>query len=391
MLSLAHPFASWASHATWVVHAAGMEGGPAQQPSRGLSGEAMVVTPRGDSVRVPFFKNSHLGDNVWAVPLVVFWQAVLQDPIMPKKAWKVEAQVHSSRDATPEELAKLQRQMYLSTGTTQELMVPLDGLIDCLEELALRINTIDATVKSLMDVQTNSSGDVVAHRSAMGGFAQPQPCTLTQSKANEVFSLRAEYQEYFEDGTLLMEQLDECYGFLLDPPVGCGLTHPIPEPTIDIWWDSAQEFLGYLKKHEGMEPSFEHLRNTILLAKFYSFRLARENGWNTMKIEFQNLSNLMVFVFYPGNFSGLPAVPESEKLATEKWLKEIIARARREAQLPENRKRKATSAHLWQVWEAQEGEWKAMKQEYEVRMQGCPFLEVANAFCSNQALVVAGQ
>jgi hypothetical protein len=107
----------------------------------------MVVTPRGDSVRVPFFKDSQLGDTTWVVPLVVFWQVVLQDPVLP--------------------------------------------------------------------------------------------------------SLRTEYTEYHEDGTLLMEQLDECYDFFLDPPVGCGLTHPIAEATLDIWWDSAQQYLGYLKKHGG--------------------------------------------------------------------------------------------------------------------------------------------
>lgn len=123
-------------------------GASQQQPSSGLFGEAMVVTPRGDSVKVPFFKDSLAEDTVWVVPLVVFWQVVLQDPIMPKRTWKIETQVHSSREATQEELGKLQRQMYLSTSTTQELMTPLDGLIDCLEDLALRINTIEATVKS---------------------------------------------------------------------------------------------------------------------------------------------------------------------------------------------------------------------------------------------------
>lgn len=76
-----------------------MEGGPVQQPPEGLFGEAMVVSPRGDSVRVPFFKNSGLEDTVWVVPLLVFWHVVLQDPILPKRTWKVEAQVHSSREA----------------------------------------------------------------------------------------------------------------------------------------------------------------------------------------------------------------------------------------------------------------------------------------------------
>lgn len=64
---------------------------------------------------------------------------------------------------------------------------------------------------------------------------------------------------------------------------------------------------------------------------------------------------------------------DPERLATEKWLKDIISRSRREAQLPENRKRKATSAHLWQVWESQEEEWRAMQQEHEVRLGASPW------------------
>lgn len=94
---------------------------------------------------------------------------------MPRRAWTVEAEVQSSREATQEVLGKLHMQMSLSTSATQELMAPLDGLIDCHADLALRINTIDATVKSLMDIRAHSTGDVLAHRGIMGGFAQPQP------------------------------------------------------------------------------------------------------------------------------------------------------------------------------------------------------------------------
>ena len=129
-------------------------GASQQQPSSGL---------------LPFLKNSLVEDTMWVVPLVVFWQVVLQDPIMPKR--KIETQVHSSREATQEELGKLQRQMYLSTSTTQELMIPLDGLIDCPEDLALRINTIEATVKS------QPLGHLVhkRNRKHCHPYAQPQP------------------------------------------------------------------------------------------------------------------------------------------------------------------------------------------------------------------------
>lgn len=64
-----------------------------------------MTTPRGDSVRIPLFKSSSLGDSVWAIPLVVFWHAVLQEPVMPLGSWKVEAQVYHTREANPSEVA----------------------------------------------------------------------------------------------------------------------------------------------------------------------------------------------------------------------------------------------------------------------------------------------
>ena len=107
----------WLVHTlTFMLMANGLAGMEAGQAPRPLFGEAKVTTPRGDSVRVPFFKSSPLGDTVWVVPLVVFWQVVIQEPIMPKGSWKVEAQVYSTREASPEELAILQRQMYPSAS-----------------------------------------------------------------------------------------------------------------------------------------------------------------------------------------------------------------------------------------------------------------------------------
>jgi hypothetical protein len=67
-----------------------------------------VTTPRGTLPGSPSSRPP-LGDTVWVVPLVVFWQVVLQDPIMPKGSWRVEAQQHSTREASPEELGILHR------------------------------------------------------------------------------------------------------------------------------------------------------------------------------------------------------------------------------------------------------------------------------------------
>lgn len=291
-----------------------MEAGPSQQGPRPLFGEAMVTNPRGDSVKVPFFKDTTVGDTMWVVPMLVFWQAVVQNPVMPRREWSVEAQPFMSRDASPSELARLHTMMYLSTSTTREMMVPLGNLIDCLEELSLRFHSLEATVRSLQGIHANSPGDVVAHSSVRGGFAQPQPCPLTEAQAQEVFSLQALHPEYFEEGTELMEELDAAYDFFMDPPVGAGLRHSIEAQTIDIWWNSAQQYLGFLKKHEGLEPSLVHIRDTTLLAKFFSFRQARGNGWNTLKMEFVNLGNWFPFLFSPGN--GLPAVtPDVEDRA----------------------------------------------------------------------------
>lgn len=152
-----------------------MEAGPSQEGPRPLFGEAMVTNPRGDSVKIPFLKDASLGDTMWVVPMLVFWQAVVQAPVMSKREWAVEAQPFQSRDASPSELARLHTMVYLSTSTTRELMVPLDNLMDCLGELSLRFHSLEATVRSLQGIHANSAGDVVAHGSVRGGFAQPQP------------------------------------------------------------------------------------------------------------------------------------------------------------------------------------------------------------------------
>lgn len=47
------------------------------------------------------------------------------------------------------------------------------------------------------------------------GFAQPQPCPLTEAQAQQVFSLQSVYPEYFEEGTELMEEVDAAYDFFM--------------------------------------------------------------------------------------------------------------------------------------------------------------------------------
>ncbi len=298
---------------------------------------------------------------------MVFWHAVLQEPVMPLGCWKVEAQVYHTRETSPLEVSKLHTMMYLPSSTKNDLMVPLDSLVECLGELAMRMHRIEATLKSLENLKLNSLGDVLAQGSVVGGFVQPQTCPLTKAQAQQEFSLKAEFPEYFQDGTVFMDQTDACYKFFEDPPVGSGLAQSVGAHTVDIWFESAQKFLGYLRKWEGLEPSFVHLRNTTLLAKFFSFRVARENGWNTIQMEFQNLCNLFPFAFSSGSASGIPVVSGVERMATVEWMKEMLARARAEAKKPENRKRAEPTMHLSKVWETQEKEWTTMLGEFEVR------------------------
>lgn len=316
------------------------------------------------------FKASSLGDTMWVCPLLVFWHVVVQEPVMSKKAWKVEALPFHSRDASPSELAKLHNKLYLPTSTTWEKMVPLQDMAACLDELSLRYLCLEATVRSMLDIHANSPADVLAHSSTVGGFVQPQPCPLTQAQVNDVFSLKSEYPEYFEDGTELMAQYAAGCDFFENPPVGSGLPRPIQPQTIGIWWETVQRYLGYVKKYVGLEPSLVHLRDTALLAQYFSFKQARLNGWSTLKLEFTNLGNWFPFVFMPGKCPGLPAVPESVWGSTKRWMKDIKARCRAEAAIPENRKRKHPDVHLGRVWEVQEQEWRGIEAEFEVSSGG---------------------
>lgn len=164
-----------------------MEAGPRQAASE--AAEALVTTPRGDTVRVPFFKSQPLGDSFWVVPVVVFWQVVLQEPTLSKGQWTVESRVYTSRSATSWEVAQLQRQHFLATSTTSELMIPLEDLVDCLGELCLRLTTLDATLQSLEAIQANSTVTMLAHNTDVGGFSQLTECTLPKGKLAEEFSL----------------------------------------------------------------------------------------------------------------------------------------------------------------------------------------------------------
>lgn len=127
---------------TALMCCVGMEAGPSQQGPHALFGEAMVTTPRGGSVKIPLSKNSSLGHSLWAIPPVAFLHAVLQEPLMTLGSWKVEAQEYYSRDAAPSEVSKLHEMVYMPPSTTIDFMVPLDSLVECLEQLAMRIHRV---------------------------------------------------------------------------------------------------------------------------------------------------------------------------------------------------------------------------------------------------------
>ena len=68
---------------------------------------------------------------------------------MPLGSWKVEAHVYHTREASPPEVSKLHTMLYLPSSTKNDLMVPIDNLVECLGELAMRMHRIEATMKSL--------------------------------------------------------------------------------------------------------------------------------------------------------------------------------------------------------------------------------------------------
>lgn len=192
---------------------AGMEGGVFTY------GEAKVVTPRGDSVKVPFFRSTTNLDRSWVVPAVVFWHIVIQEGVMSKGTYTVEVEEYATSEASHEELEKLQSQRYIANSTTRELMVPIGELVHCLNEINLRLVCLDATIRSLTDIQDNSTTTMLSHGSVMGGFAQIPTCNLSRAELQDEFSLCATYPEYLEEGAPLSTQWDEAVQFFRTPPL----------------------------------------------------------------------------------------------------------------------------------------------------------------------------
>lgn len=247
-----------------------------------------------------------------------------------------------------------------------ECMVPIEELVACLDQLNLRFNRLDGTIKSMLDIHANSRNGVVAHASVQGGFAQIEECSLNPREVREGYGLWAEFPQYYQEGSQLDTQLDACQQFFFHPPVGSGLKGPMAPETLEIKWDAAQEFWGYCKKHEGREPSFELLRDTTMVARFLSFRQARNNGANTLFMCILDLRALLPFVFFPGACPGLPAITQQEVDAVKLWYREVTARVRADAQRPGSKKRPHCGVPLAQVWDGLEARWLAFMADFEV-------------------------
>jgi hypothetical protein len=136
--------------------------------------------------------------------------------------------------------------------------------------------------------------------------------------------------------------------------------------SLSIKMDAVQEFWGYCKKHEGREPTFELLRDTTMVARFLSFRKARNNGVSTMFMCILDLRALLPFTFFPGACPGLPALPQPEVDAVKAWYKEVTARIRAETQKPGSKKRAPSGVPLAGLWDTLENNWLSFKSDFEV-------------------------
>jgi hypothetical protein len=314
-------------------------------------------------VKVPFFL-CPIRDQAWVVPFVVFWQVVLQEGLLPRDSFILEVEEYFPRDATEAELSHMQQLLYLPPSSTREGMVPIADLASCLGQINLRMHKLDATIKSLLDINASSVNGVVSYGGVQGGFAQIEECMVEHVGGG--YGLRAVFPEYYEKGTELDKQLVACQAFFFNPPLGSGLRGPMAPETLAIKIDAAQEFWGYCKKHEGREPSFELLRDTTMVARFLSFRKARQNVVNTLLICILDLRALLPFVFFDGACPGLSALPQPEVDSVKAWYKEVTARIGVEAQKPGSKRRAPPEVPLAALWEALENKWLSFKASFEV-------------------------
>ena len=329
-------------------------------------GEAKVYTPRGDYVKVPFFKNNTRGDEAWVVPALVFWQVVIQEGVVPQGDFEASASQGPYRAAGLDEVRHLQDKPYLSSSIFEEYMVPIGELAQCLEDLNGRFGKLDASIKCLLDIEAHSKDGVVAHNTVQGDFAQIDPCLVPQEQLEEYFSLLATHPEYYEEGTQFRAQLDACKEFCFNPPVGCGIRKPMTPAMLQTALTKAGAFFGYALNIEGLEPSFGLLRETHILARFFSFRGGRGNSENTKLISISGLKALLPFALWTGACPGVPSIPQIEIDKVIAWYKEVEGRFRASSKVPENKRSKPTTLTLWEVWEHIRSNWELTTTHLQV-------------------------
>lgn len=340
-----------------------MEGGLAQPcPNEGLYGEAIVLQSRGDSVKAPFFRALH--DKTWMVPVVILYSVAFGgSPLLPQVyvSHMRDACDREGRDPLAVEMAHVTG-VYTPPGA-YELLLPLPVFIQRLEGLAKEYPFVEATLKSLKSILAHSTHTHTPH---FARFAQIGECSVVPELLREQYSLKRQYPQYFENGSSFKAQANACQAFFLNPPIGSGLRAPLTLSTIDIKLDSAQEFWGYLKKHEGLEPSFEHLGNTTLVARWVSFLEARSLAVNTVFMRLLDIKPLLPFCFFHGACPGCCAFSFQDRDHTLRWYKEVTTRYRMEASNPENKRRMLSTVHLHLAWDNLATQFAEVKADYEV-------------------------
>lgn len=358
---------------------AGMEGGGGHMVFK--FGEAKVKNIRGEFVKVPFYYNTLSVDGqsvmfeAWVVPAVVFWNIVMSGgPVSQQGFVDTLKEQADYRMSSMRERNELRDKCY-PVRFPYDYMVPIGELARVLQDMSHRFQALDGPTRSLLDLDANSTVAGLAHTSVLTDFPQIGSCSLPQDQIDGMFSLKATYPEYYENGTELMAQFGAARQFYSNPPLGSGLKSKVPPGTLQDKLAWVGEFLGYVVNHEGLEPSLEHVANVELVARFLSFKLARRCGQyigcsaNTMLIAVLNLRFFLPLVGFPNACPGVAAIPHEQLARARAWYFEVTAQYRSESKRPENKRRKVAQVGLSEVWDNLENKWGNMLADYEVTCQ----------------------
>lgn len=186
--------------------------------------------------------------------------------------------------------------------------------------------------------------------------------------------MKALYAYTPESGTLYQQQLDAITAVLKKPSLNKSVgtrkrnrvqtQQPAADASIKTRIRHLNCFMGFCINWQGCQASMEPLTDTILIAKYIGFHIARGNTLTTIQQHVFCIKDTVGTIFPQLKCPGVPKLTSMQLQKYLEWTSNVIYRCRSEVA---GQPKAEAGCTLWEVWEHTKAENSKLQGIIEVR------------------------